>query len=54
MYSTQYLRIYVRVLSNNALGAGVVRGESVELRTHSPASNGTTYVEYIELVRAYN
>ncbi len=39
MYSTQNVRMYVRVLSNNALGSGVVRGESVVvLRTHKTAS----------------
>jgi hypothetical protein len=77
MYSTQYLRMYVRltphyigyltpllrtpiwvwakyvlVLRNNALGARVVRGESVVPRTHEPLPQQVScYVMYV--LRAY-
>jgi hypothetical protein len=50
MYNTQHLRMYVRVLSINALGASVVRGESV-LRTHAPASRSAAHVMYTYFVR---
>jgi hypothetical protein len=55
MYSTQSVRMYVHVLSNNALGAGVVRGESVVLfvmyvlRTYEHVQSATACLAHISV-----